>query len=218
MKPTEFAITTFIFAAAVILTAVLATATLRAAGPSTSSGPPRAESRGGGGEQLVPPPTPAGLTQQQVRGKYLVDIMGCHDCHTPMKMGPKGPEWDLDRALSGHPENLVMPTPPSLPPGPWIGVMGATMTAWNGPWGTSFTMNLTPDKETGLGDWTVEQFIATMKTGKDRGKGRPVLPPMPVQNLAQLSDEDIRSVFAYLQSVKPIKNRVPQPLDPPETK
>jgi mono/diheme cytochrome c family protein len=206
MKPTEFFVTTLIFAAAVLLTAVLATATLRAAGPSTS---------GGGGEQLVPPPTPAGLTAQQARGKYLVDIMGCHDCHTPMKMGPNGPQWDMDRALSGHPEQMTMPPAPVVP-GPWMMVAAATMTAWNGPWGTSFTMNLTPDKETGLGDWTVDQFIATMKTGKDRGKGRPVLPPMPVQNLAQLSDEDIRSLFAYLQTLKPIKNRVPQPMDPPE--
>jgi cytochrome c553 len=202
MKPTEFAVTTLIFAAAVILTAVLATATLRAAT----------------GEQLVPPPTPAGLTAQQARGKYLVDIMGCHDCHTPMKLGPNGPQWDLDRALSGHPEQLVMPPGPTLPPGPWIASIGATMTAWSGPWGTSFTMNLTPDKETGLGDWTVDQFIATMKTGKDRGKGRPILPPMPVQNLAQLSDDDIRSLFAYLQTLKPIKNRVPQPIDPPDSK
>ena len=90
----------------------------------------------------------------------------------------------------------------------------ATMTAWSGPWGTSFTMNLTPDKETGLGDWTEEQFIATMKTGRDRGKGRPLLPPMPYFNLGKLSDEDIRSVFAYLQSLPPVKNRVPQPIDP----
>ena len=199
MKTTEFFVTTLIFAAAVILTAVLATATLRAAG---------------GGAQLAPPPTPAGLTAQQLRGKYLVDIMGCHDCHTPMKMGPNGPQWDLDRALSGHPEDMKLPPAPALPM-PWMATMAATMTAWSGPWGTSFTMNLTPDKETGLGDWTVDQFIATMKTGKDRGKGRPILPPMPVQNLAQLTDEDIRSVFAYLQSLKPIKNRVPQPIDPP---
>ena len=202
MKPTEFVVTTLIFAAAVILTAVLATATLRAAG---------------GGEQLVPPPTPAGLSAQQARGKYLVDIMGCHDCHTPMKMGPNGPQWDLDRALSGHPGRHGDAAGAGAADWPWIATMAATMTAWSGPWGTSFTMNLTPDKETGLGDWTVDQFIATMKTGKDRGKGRPVLPPMPVQNLAQLTDEDIRSVFAYLQTLKPIKNRVPQPIDPPDS-
>ena len=206
MKFTDIAVPSVIFAAAIILTAVLATATLRAAG-------------GGGGvdEQLVPPPTPAGLNAKQVRGKYLVEIMGCHDCHTPMKMGPNGPQWDMDRMLSGHPEQLAMPPAPALPAGPWIATAAATFTAWSGPWGTSFTMNLTPDKETGLGDWTVEEFIATMKTGKDRGKGRPILPPMPVQNLAQLSDEDIRAVFAYLQTLKPIKNRVPQPIDPPDS-
>jgi mono/diheme cytochrome c family protein len=191
-----------VFGAAILLTAFLATASLRAAG--------------GGREQLVPPKAPAGLTAQQLRGKYLVDIMGCHDCHTPMKMGSNGPQWDLDRTLSGHPENVVMPPAPALPPGPWIGVAAATFTAWNGPWGTSFTANLTPDKETGLGDWTVEQFIDTMKTGKNRGKGRAILPPMPVQNLRQLSDEDIRALFAYLQSLKPIRNRVPQPIEPPE--
>ena len=104
MKPTEFFVTTLIFAAAVILTAVLATASLRAAG---------------GGEQLVPPATPAGLNAQQARGKYLVDIMGCHDCHTPMKMGPKGPEWDLDRALSGHPESMPIQSAPAVPE-PWM--------------------------------------------------------------------------------------------------
>ena len=197
MRTTEFAVTTFIFAAAVILTALLATATLRATG---------------GGDQLKPPSAPAGLNAQQTRGKYLVDIMGCHDCHTPMKMGPKGPEWDLDRALSGHPEELKMPAPPAVPM-PWMAVGAATMTAWNGPWGTSFTMNLTPDKETGLGDWTVEEFIATMKTGLERGKGRPVLPPMPVQNLRNLTDTDIRALFAYLQSIPAIKNRTPQPIE-----
>ena len=219
MKFADIAIPSVIFAAAIILTAVLATATLRAAGPSTSSGASRAESRDAGDAgQLVPPPTPAGLNPKQVRGKYLVEIMGCHDCHTPMKMGPNGPQWDMERMLSGHPEQLVMPPAPALPPGPWIASAAATFTAWSGPWGTSFTMNLTPDKETGLGDWTVEEFIATMKTGKDRGKGRPILPPMPVQNLAQLSDEDIRAVFAYLQTLKPTKNRVPQPIDPPEGK
>jgi len=198
MKPNQIAITTAIIAAAIILTAVLSTASLNAA------------ATGGGAEQ--------GNAGQIARGKYLVDIMGCHDCHTPMKMGPQGPERDWDRALSGHPEYVVMPPAPSLPPGPWISTVGATFTAWNGPWGTSFTMNLTPDKETGLGDWTVEEFIATMKTGRERGKGRPVLPPMPVEVVSKLTDTDIRALFAYLQTVKPIKNRIPQPIDPPESK
>ena len=80
----------------------------------------------------------------------------------------------------------------------------------------SFTANLTPDKETGLGDWTEEMFIATMKTGRHQGKGRPLLPPMPYFNLKALTDEDIKSVFAYLQSLPPVHNKVPAPIDPEE--
>jgi cytochrome c553 len=80
----------------------------------------------------------------------------------------------------------------------------------------SFTANLTPDPETGLGKWTEEMFIATMRTRRHQGKGRPLLPPMPAQIIAALDDEDIRSLFAYLQSLPPVKNRVPAPIDPPE--
>jgi mono/diheme cytochrome c family protein len=150
------------------------------------------------------------------RGAHLVQTMGCNDCHTPWKMGPKGPEMDLTRALTGHPQDIVMPAPPALPEGPWIGSMSATNTAWAGPWGVSYTANLTPDKETGLGDWTEEQFIATMRTGRHQGKGRPVLPPMPFWMVGALGDEDIKSLFAYLQSLPPVHNRVPAPVDPPD--
>ena len=197
MRFTNIAWTTAIIAAAIILTAVLSTASLNADGA------------GGAGQQGE-----AGKTAQIARGKYLVDIMGCHDCHTPTKMGPKGPEWDLTRALSGHPEEAVMPPSPALPPGPWVATISGTFTAFSGPFGTSFARNLTPDKETGLGDWTVDEFIATMKTGRERGKGRPVMPPMPVQNLKALTDSDIRALFAYLQSIPAIKNRNPQPIEP----
>jgi hypothetical protein len=84
------------------------------------------------------------------RGAYLVRTMGCNDCHTPWKLGPKGPEQDMTRALTGHPSDLVMPPAPELPPGPWTWVAAATNTAFAGPWGVSFTANLTPDPETGL--------------------------------------------------------------------
>ena len=201
MRLTNIVWTTAIIAAAILLTAVISTANLRAEADS--------KERSGAG-----PATKAGKTAQIARGKYLVDIMGCHDCHTPMKMGPNGPEWDMSRALSGHPEEAVMPPAPALPPGPWVATISNTFTAFSGPFGTSFTRNLTPDKETGLGDWTVEEFIATMKTGRERGKGRPVMPPMPVQNLKALGDTDIRALFAYLQSLPPIKNRTPQPIEP----
>jgi cytochrome c553 len=199
MRITNIVWTTAIVAAAIILTAVLATASLKA--DSTPG---------------VGPETKAGKAAQIKRGEYLVEIMGCHDCHTPAKMGPNGPEQDRTRALSGHPEELVMPPAPALPPGPWVASIAATFTAFASPGGTVFTRNLTPDKETGLGDWTVEEFIATMKTGRERGKGRPVLPPMPVQNLKALSDSDIRALFAYLQSIPAIKNRIPQPIEAAE--
>ena len=150
------------------------------------------------------------------RGQYLVSFGGCNDCHTPWKLGPKGPEPDMSRMLSGHPQQLTMPPAPALPAGPWGWTGAATMTSFAGPWGVSFTANLTPDKETGLGDWTEEMFIATMKTGRHQGKGRPLLPPMPYFNLKALSDEDIKSVFAYLQSIPAIRNKVPAPIDPEE--
>jgi cytochrome c553 len=186
--------TTALIATAIILTAVLSTASIRAAGGDANA-------------------AQADKTNQIARGKYLVDIMGCHDCHTPMKLGPNGPEWDMTRALSGHPQDAPKLPPANLQPG-YLAAIGGTFTSFSGPWGTSFTRNLTPDKETGLGDWTVEEFIATMKTGRERGKGRPVLPPMPVQNLRALSDTDIRALFAYLQSLPPIKNQTPQPVEP----
>jgi len=149
------------------------------------------------------------------RGAHLVRTMGCNDCHTPWKMGARGPEPDMTRALTGHPADFVMPPPPPAS-GPWIGHIAATNTAWAGPWGVSFTANLTPDPETGLGKWTEEMFMATMRTGRHQGKGRSLLPPMPYWMLGNLEDEDLRSVFAYLQSLPPVRNRVPAPVDPEE--
>lgn len=201
MRLTNIVWTTALIAAAVLLTAVLSTASLNAA---TGGGPQKAQTAQTKAEQIA-------------RGEYLVEVMGCHDCHTPMKLGPNGPEQDRSRALSGHPASAPMAPTPNLPPG-YLALIGATFTSFTGPWGTSFTKNLTPDKETGLGDWTVEEFIATMKTGRERGKGRPVLPPMPVQNLRALSDTDIRALFAYLQSLPPVSNRTPQPIEAPEQK
>jgi mono/diheme cytochrome c family protein len=170
----------------------------------------------------IAPAQDTGVTAEQKkaridRGGHLIESMGCHDCHTPMKMGPQGPEHEMSRALTGHPAEMVMPPPPG-PTGPWVWHGSATGTAFAGPWGVSFTANLTPDKETGLGNWTEEMFIAAMRTGRHQGKGRPILPPMPVNILAALNDEDIKSVFAYLQSLAPVRNRVPAPIEPAEDK
>jgi len=156
---------------------------------------------------------PANKAQVE-RGRYLVASSGCHDCHTPFKMGANGPEPDMSRMLSGHPEQLVMPPAPTLPPGPWLMVAAATNTAWAGPWGTSFTANLTSDAETGLGKWTVNDFKATIRTGRHMGRGRPVLPPMPVPAYNNMTDRDLEAIYAYLQTVPAIRNKVPEPLPP----
>lgn len=145
------------------------------------------------------------------RGEYLVTIGGCNDCHTPWKMGPKGPEQDMSRMLSGHPETVAIRAAPE--PAPPFGIaVSETFTAWLGPWGVSFTANLTPDPETGLGKWTEQNFIEAMRTGRHQGRGRQILPPMPWFNYAKMTDDDLKATFAYLRSIPPIKNRVPAPI------
>lgn len=155
-------------------------------------------------------------TPEVARGKYLVDAIGCIDCHTPLVMGPKGPERDMTHHLAGHPQGMSLATAPELPAGPWGFVGSGSMTAWSGPWGTSFTANLTPDRETGLGNWTADQFVQAIRSQRHLGRGRPILPPMPSANYANLSDEDLRAIFAYLQTLPPVSNRVPEPLPPAE--
>jgi mono/diheme cytochrome c family protein len=150
------------------------------------------------------------------RGEYLVTTGGCGDCHTPLKVGANGPEPDASRLLSGHPEALVMPPAPKLPAGPWLVVVSATNTAWAGPWGVSFTANLTSDAETGIGRWTAKQFADTMRSGRHLGVGRPVLPPMPIPAYRNFNDADLAAIYAYLQTVPAVRNRVPQPVPPAE--
>jgi len=148
------------------------------------------------------------------RGRYLVTFAICNDCHTPFKMGENGPEPDMTRMLSGHPEQLNMPPAPRLPEGFWVLVGGATNTAFAGPWGVSYSANLTPDPETGLGTWTAKMFRDTLRNGRHMGVGRPLLPPMPYKFIGTATDEDLDAIFAYLQSVPAIRNKVPQPLEP----
>jgi cytochrome c553 len=149
------------------------------------------------------------------RGKYLVMTMGCHDCHTPKKLGPHGPEPDFSRGLIGHPEGSELPPPPKAGDGPWNVIGTWDLTAWTGPWGVTYATNLTPDENTGLGIWTEEMFVKAMRTGRHMGTSRPILPPMPWPNLAAASDRDLKALFAYLRSLPPVKNRVPEPVIAP---
>lgn len=169
------------------------------------------------GLMVLPGAQAADAGNQQVRrGEYLSNFGGCNDCHTPKMMTPKGPVPDAARLLSGHPAGAQLPpVPPGvLGPNQWGALTNNDLTAWAGPWGVSYAANLTPDKVTGIGTWTVDQFIKAMRTGKHLGVGRPILPPMPVASLAALTDADLRALFAYLRSTKPVANQVPQPNPP----
>lgn len=148
-------------------------------------------------------------------GKHLVTIGGCHDCHTPKKMGPNGPELDMDLALSGHPAAMPYPDVDRAAMEAKGYAVTQTLTAWVGPWGVSYASNLTSDP-TGLGGWTEEQFFRALREGKNKGNpnGRTILPPMPWQMFQTMRDDEIQAIFAYLQSTKPIDNVVPQPLPP----
>jgi mono/diheme cytochrome c family protein len=152
------------------------------------------------------------------RGKYLVTLAGCHDCHSPKVFESGAPEPDPKRLLSGHPANEKLPEVPwsAISPERWGAIANNHFTAWAGPWGVSFTANLTPDTATGLGSWTEEMFIKALRTGKHQGEGRPILPPMPWPMISQMSDEDLKAVFAYLRTLPSITNAVPEPLPPPE--
>jgi len=178
-----------------------------------------------GCQQPAPPSTPAqtaatpasAAKQSPVeRGKYMVTVGGCNDCHTPKKLGPNGPEPDMTRELSGNPSTeKLAPVPAGLiAPDKYLTVVNNHLGAWVGPWGVSFAMNLTPDKSTGLGSWTEEMFVNALRIGKHQGTGRPILPPMPWNWYRNMTDEDLKGIFAYLQSLPPINNPIPDPLPP----
>ena len=126
------------------------------------------------------------------RGKYLVGICSCNDCHTP---GTLFGAPDFDRMLSG------------------------SEVGWSGPWGVSYARNLTPDKETGLGTWSDKDIITAFRTGK-RPDGRVLNPPMPWQNLNGMSDKDAQAIVAFLRSIPAVSHKVPEivpPGTPPST-
>lgn len=133
----------------------------------------------------------AGTAQAQTanvaRGKYLVSLGGCNDCHTPGNFFGKR---DVTRILGGSEVAFVVPG------------LGAFVPP-----------NLTPDKESGLGNWSVDQIVAALKTGK-RPDGRELAPSMPWRDLAELSDSDARSIALYLKNLPAVSNKVPGPFGP----
>lgn len=184
----------------------------RALVPSAQAAPPKAA------KPAAAPSAPAaasGDAELIARGAGLVNLGGCGDCHTPMRFEPalNMPVPNRALLLSGHPKGA--PEPASQPGQGDQAVIGATFTSFRLPFGVVYSANLTPHKESGLGRWTTAQFISTMRTGHHQGTGRPLLPPMPWQNLSTASDADLTAIFAYLQSIPAIDNRVPAPQVPP---
>jgi hypothetical protein len=159
------------------------------------------------------------MTKEEMikKGEYLVNFGGCNDCHSPKVFTDMGPVPDTTRLLSGHQAKTAIPKVDTsvIGPGKWH-LTNGDLTAWVGPWGISFSANLTPDISTGIGAWTEDLFVKSMRSGLHLGAGRAILPPMPLMGLAGLKDEDLKSVFAYLKSIKPISNKVPDPVLPNE--
>ncbi len=150
------------------------------------------------------------------RGKYLAMVGGCGECHSPKVWTPAGPVPDEKRLLSGYPSGARLPEMPGgiLGPTQWGAIVTNDMTAWAGAWGVSYSYNLTPDPRTGLGNWSEALFIQSLKTGKFMGTSRSMLPPMPWQAIGRMKDEDLKALFAYLKSIPPIDNAIPEPLPP----
>ena len=123
------------------------------------------------------------------RGKYLMQFGGCIDCHTPGYFFGKP---DMTKALAGSEVGFEIPG---------LGV-------FYGP-------NLTPDKETGLGNWTKEQIVTALQKGV-RPDGRQLAPIMPWKAFANLTKSDANALAAYLKSLAPISNKVPGPFGPSE--
>ena len=164
---------------------------------------------------LVASKTSYGGFESQIDwGRHLVTVSGCHDCHSPKKMTPQGPVIDSANMLAGY-----MGTPQPDIDKKVVNSKGlivtSDLTSWVGPWGTSFTANLTSDA-TGIGNWTESQFMLAIREGKYKGlpDSRSLLPPMPWDMYRNFTDEELKALFAYLKTTKPVKNIVPQPLPP----
>lgn len=131
--------------------------------------------------------TTAAQNAQIERGKYLVNVAGCLDCHTPGYFFGKP---DMDRYLGGSEVGFEIPG---------LGV-------FHGP-------NLTPDPDTGLGKWTVEQITVALQTGK-RPDGRELAPIMPWRAFSKLTKDDVTAIAVFLKSIPAVKNKVPGPFGP----
>jgi hypothetical protein len=144
------------------------------------------------------------------RGNYLVTTIGCGDCHSPKVMTPQGPMPDTTKLLSGHRADVKLPEVNQAAVKDGWALFYGENTAVVTPLGISYAANITSDS-TGIGNWSFEQFVISMTKGKYKGLegSRNLLPPMPWQNFAHMSSDDLKAIYEYLQSTKPVNNVVP---------
>ena len=164
---------------------------------------------------LVGSQSNGGYESQVKWGEHLVMVGACGDCHTPKKMGPRGPEEDSSLLLSGHPAKMPPPDVDRAAMESKGLAVTQTLTAWIGPWGISYSANLTSD-DSGIGTWSEDQFIYAIRNGKLKGLpgSRDLLPPMPWPAIRNHTDDELKAIFAYLKSTKPVNNIVPPPAPP----
>jgi len=145
-------------------------------------------------------------------GEILTEEFGCVDCHSPKIITNDQIIIDENKLFSGHPQGKKLPdfSPELVAPGKWRGLYTSDMTAWGGPWGISYSANLTPDKKTGIGSWSEQNFISVIKLGIHSSLTRKIMPPMPWNDISRLNDHELGSIFLYLKSLKPVKNKVPE--------
>jgi hypothetical protein len=146
------------------------------------------------------------------RGSYLVNAMGCDDCHSPKKFGPNGMEFDMENRFAGHLADSKLGKANTTVMKEGYMLFALDLTSAVGPWGQSYAANISSDA-TGIGNWTEEQFFRAIREGKSKGlkESRPLLPPMPWFVYKNLNDTDLKAIFAFLKSTNPVQNRVPGP-------
>ncbi|MCW3087262.1 MAG: c-type cytochrome, partial [Sediminibacterium sp.] len=115
-----------------------------------------------------------------LRGEYLVNSIGCDDCHSPKKMGAHGPELIPELRFSGFTSTAKLPEIDKKTVNKGWMLFAPDLTAAVGQWGVSYAANISSD-ETGIGNWKEENFLRAIKEGKFKGLegSRPLLPPMP---------------------------------------
>lgn len=153
------------------------------------------------------------VSAEQLRqGELLVMEGRCHFCHTPELN--KNDKY-YGQILFGYPSNKKLPDLPDAPKGSqqWTDFLSnLDSTVWIAGNKIVFSANITPDIETGIGNWSKEDFINTIRTGMHPGWKKKVNKPMPWLDYAKLSNDQLTSIYLYLKSQKPVYNKVPEPL------